>query len=390
MTTEPWRLGYLDPWKEDTGQMPDFVKHLVFQAEEAETADELPHVVPQLPMKPTVQGLDSPHHLGDHTPYDMLTRAPMYSMTCHTTRIPPHSPKRGAHRHVPAPTLFCLDGAGWEVNDDDVYNFNQHDMLVVPPYTIHQHGGDENLGATIFVFESSRITYVLGSLGSREQHKLGEQTKFPEGTEGIYDENGELKGYRIKRGVLDIPEDIDVILGPNPKVEAVFQARRSAGPYTGEVTSTYDRYIKQMHDEVEFCRTVTHVLPESEMTWEQTRQGKLKWVIHPDTVCAAKDKWIYFQELEPGSRSGMHRHASEELVIVLSGRGYDVHDDERWNWEEGDLIVIPAMTAHQHFNTGNSTALTFHGMPRIYSNLNLGGIEQLEDCPEWQEAPARD
>ncbi len=226
-------------------------------------------------MKPTVQGLDSPHHLGDHTPYDMLTRAPLIlDDLSHDPHPAVYRPPKRAHRHVPAPTLFCLDGAGWEVNDEDTYYFNQHDMLVVPPYTIHQHGGDENLGATIFVFETSRITYVLGSLGSREQHKLGEKTNFPEGTEPIYDDQGELKGYRIKRGVLDIPEDIDVILGPNPKVEAVFQARRSAGAFSGGVNSVYDRYLEQMHDEV-------RVLPDGdprpsrEGRWsrEQTRQG---------------------------------------------------------------------------------------------------------------------
>ncbi len=119
---------------------------------------------------------------------------------------------------------------------------------------------------------------------------------------------------------------------------------------------------------------------------------RLRWVIHPDTVVAAKDKWIYFQELEPGSRSGMHRHGSEELVIVLEGRGYDIHDGKRWNWQEGDLITIPAMTTHQHFNTRRlGGAHAFHGMPRIYSNVGLGGIEQLEDCPEWRgEAAGRD
>lgn len=379
---ESWRLGSLDPWKEDVGEVSDTVKEMVYQYGENETATSLPHVVAQLPMRPTVMGTDSPHQTGDHTPYDILTRAPLYSMTSHFTRVDPHAPKRGVHRHLGAPTLFCTSGKGWELNDDEEYLFEQYDMLVVPPYTVHQHGGDEDLGCVIYVPETGRIGYTLGSLGGREQHKLGEKPSFPDGTEPLYGDNGELKGYRIKKGVLGIPEDIEVVLGPDPEMDAVFVARRSAKSYEGEPETTYDRYLKMLYDEAEYCRKVAHVVRFADEPWELTRQGKLKWVVHPSTECAAKDKWIYFQELPPESRSGLHRHAAEELILVLEGRGYDVHEDERWNWEMGDLIAIPAMMKHQHFSLGERV-LTLHSMPRTYTNLGLGGIEQIADCPEW-------
>ena len=37
-------------------------------------------------------------------------------------------------------------------------------------------------------------------------------------------------------------------------------------------------------------------------------------------------------------------------MLVIKGRGYDVHDGTRWDWETGDLVSIPAMAEHQHFN----------------------------------------
>jgi gentisate 1,2-dioxygenase len=105
-------------------------------------------------------------------------------------------------------------------------------------------------------------------------------------------------------------------------------------------------------------------------------------MVHPGTQTATNHAWIYFQQIEPGSRSGQHRHVAEELILVLEGKGYDVHDGERWNWQQGDLICIPTMTTHQHFSLGDSPALLFSASPSIYADLGLGGIEQFEDAPE--------
>jgi len=270
-----------------------------------------------------------------------------------------------------------------------LYTFEEHDLLIVPPYTVHQHGGDDEVRAEIYVPETGRVHHLMG-LTWREQHKLSEKPTFPEGTKPLY-ENGELIGYRILRGVLGITEDVDVILGAEPKREAAFKARRASGGWDGEVGNTYDRYVKLMHDEAEFCRTVDHVVRAAEQPWELTPQGRLKWLVHPDTVTASKQKWIYLQEIPAGSRSGRHRHVAEELILVISGRGYDVHDGERWEWRPGDLICVPPMTDHQHFNTGDEPALLLSATPSHYTYLGLGGIEQLDTAPEYEaEALARD
>ena len=370
----------LEPWKE-IEEVSDHLKRFVYQHGEDSLAGSLPHVLKQLPMKPTVMGMDSPHQSGDHVCYDMLTRGPFYCMTSHFTKVSPQAPVRGAHRHIGAPSLFCLGGKGWEWNDGETYNFSTYDTLVIPPYTIHQHGGDREVGCQIYVPETGRIGNLLG-LTWREQHKLNEKPVFPEGTEPIHDDKGKLLGYRIKKGVLGITKDIEVIMGPEPSRDASFKARRSAGSWEGAVENTYDRYLKLMHEEADFCRKVDHVVREAELSWEWTSQGKLMWVVHPETETATNHAWIYFQEIPSGSRSGRHRHISEELILVLEGRGYDVHEGERWDWEQGDLICIPAMTEHQHFGLGEGRALLLSAMPSIYTHLGLGGIEHLEDAPE--------
>ncbi len=313
-------MDVLEPWKEvQEISCDDSLKRFVYQHMEDSLCRSLPHVLKPLPMKPTVMGMDSPHQTGDHVSYDMLTRGPFYLMTSHFSKVAPHAPVRGAHRHIGAPTLFCLGGKGWEWNDGVTHDFETYDLLTVPPYTIHQHGGDPELGSALFVPEDGRNRHVLG-LTWREQHKLSEKTVFPEGTEPIYENrDGDEKviGYRIKKGVLGITKDIEVILGPEPNREATFTARRTTESWKAPVENTYDRYLKLMYDEVDLCRRAPHVVHEEAEAWEWTPQGRMKWMVHPTAESSTEHLNIYFHEIPAASRSGKHRHVAEELILVL-------------------------------------------------------------------------
>ena len=371
----------LAPWNQERSTHSDFLKRFVFQNQEEALARSLPHVIKPFPPKKGVSGTSSPHQTGDLVCYDLLIRAPLYNLTSHFSSIQPTAPVRGAHRHISAPTLFCLSGKGWEWNDGRTYHFETYDLLVVPPYTTHQHGCDKNIGCEIYV-PKTRMPHALG-LGGRDQIKFSEKPTFPEGTDPIHDKQGKLVGYRIKKGVLGITRDIEVYLGGEPNKEACFKARRDTGPWCESVEDTYDRYRKLLHDEVLFCKTVTHVIRYEEQPWEWTRQGRLKWFVHPGIANSARRLWLYMQEIPAGGRSGKHRHAAEEQVFVIQGRGYDIHDGERWNWEKGELVAIPSMADHQHFNSDDrQPALLLSSMPSLYTDLGLGGIEQLEDAPE--------
>ncbi|MBI2985395.1 MAG: cupin domain-containing protein [Deltaproteobacteria bacterium] len=373
----PWQQALESPYS-------DQLKRFVYQNQEEALAASLPHVLIPIPAKGTVMGHSSPHQTGDLRCCDILFRGPMYDLTSHQSSIPPKAPVRGAHRHISAPTLFCISGKGWEFNDGTTYTFELYDLLVVPPYTVHQHGGDRDIGCQIHV-PQTRMIDALGVL-HREQIKFGEKPTFPQGTEPLKDDAGKLIGYKIKKGVLGITEDLDVYLGPTPNIEAVFNSRRHQPPWQEEVENTYDRYLKLLHDEVEFCNETTHVIRYEEQPWEWTRQGRLKWLVHPGIACSARRVWIYMQEISPGGRSGKHRHVAEEQVFVINGRGYDIHDGERWNWQKGDIISVPAMTEHQHFNADTeSPALIFGALPSMCTDLGLGGIEQIEDAPDYLE-----
>jgi quercetin dioxygenase-like cupin family protein len=375
-------MSYLEPWEEKTESAEsDRLKRFVFQTREDQQVHSLPHVLQPLPSKQTVMGRGSPHQTGDLTSYDILIRGPLYCFASHIIDIAPHVPVRGVHRHIAAPTIFCLSGKGWEMNDGVTYQFETHDMVCFAPYSVHQHGGDAEVGCAMISL-ATRLFHSFGLMW-REQHKMTEKPVFPDGTEPLYDADGKLRGYRIKKGVLGIKDDIEVVVGPEPKLEDVFQARKRSVPWSTPVRDTYERYLKLYHDEVQYLSRVDHVVHESRETWEWSRQGKLKWFVHSAIETGGRQVWAYLQEIPPHSRSGKHLHVAEEQVLVIEGNGYDIHDGARWNWQAGDFICIPRMTTHQHFNSGDSRVLLLCAMPSPFVDVGLGGIEQLEDAPEY-------
>ena len=151
------------------------------------------------------------------------------------------------------------------------------------------------------------------------------------------------------------------------------------------------------------------VVEPEEMPWEESPQGRLKHVINEkmseglDVPVQGTD--IYVQKIPSGSKSGKHRHMSEELVFVLEGEGYDLHWDptaviedeyewkfpdepQRFDWAAEDVIYIPTNTAHQHHNASDDKPVRLLCcQARVYSQLGYGfeDLEQFETAPEYEE-----
>jgi quercetin dioxygenase-like cupin family protein len=142
------------------------------------------------------------------------------------------------------------------------------------------------------------------------------------------------------------------------------------------------------------------VHPE-EMPWEMARQGLLKHLLNAGMNTRMETVDAYMQVIPPGSRSGKHRHLAEECLYVLEGRGYDLHQDcdveitdtyhwkpqdevKRYEWEAGDVIYIPPNTIHQHCNAeAERPVRLISATNRIYQQVGLNDLEQLEDAPEY-------
>jgi gentisate 1,2-dioxygenase len=59
---------------------------------------------------------------------------------------------------------------------------------------------------------------------------------------------------------------------------------------------------------------------------------------------------IHLEEYGPGGRSQKHGHVNEAAFYILDGKGYEIHDGVRYDWQAGDVAVVHNNCVHQHFN----------------------------------------
>lgn len=144
------------------------------------------------------------------------------------------------------------------------------------------------------------------------------------------------------------------------------------------------------------------VITAEEMPWEDSPQGRIKHMVNEKMNTKEHCLDIYQQFLAPGSRSGKHRHLTEEVLYILEGKGYDLHWDvkfdcqdayiwdwetepKKFEWEEGDFVYIPPYCGHQHFNGDPTRPARFISVTsRIVKAMGFDWFDQLENAPEYR------
>ena len=145
----------------------------------------------------------------------------------------------------------------------------------------------------------------------------------------------------------------------------------------------------------EFAASV--VLPEDQ-PFEQSPDGLIKHLVHEKMNTREHCVDAYMPFIQPGGRTGKHRHMWEEVIFVAEGSGYDLHwdvkfdclDKYEWDWEtepkksewtRGDFIYIPPFSIHQHFNTGETEARLIVISNRIVKAMGFNWLDQVEKAP---------
>jgi 1-hydroxy-2-naphthoate dioxygenase len=87
-----------------------------------------------------------------------------------------------------------------------------------------------------------------------------------------------------------------------------------------------------------------------------------------------------FSIVNPGEVARAHRHNMAAIRFVVKGKGaYTIVEGERFPMEEGDLILTPNWTWHDHFNGSNEPIIWLDGLdgPLIQS-FNVLFFEEYE------------
>ena len=84
------------------------------------------------------------------------------------------------------------------------------------------------------------------------------------------------------------------------------------------------------------------------------------------------------QVMEPGERSNPHRHSNMAIFIVFEGAGYSIVEEEKIEWEKGDVFYAPAWLSHEHVNTSEDKDAVLYTFQDV-SELARTGAWFLEE-----------
>ncbi|MBI4320780.1 MAG: cupin domain-containing protein [Chloroflexi bacterium] len=151
---------------------------------------------------------------------------------------------------------------------------------------------------------------------------------------------------------------------------------------------SYERLLKYLYDLRDRAFKGRIVIPADEQRWEKTRQGQIKYFIArgADTNSALRDWVVFIHDIR--LHSGKHRHQGGLVIYVIEGEGYTEVDDEKFEWEAGDLLLLPIKeggVVHKHYNKRPGENCKW--MAFIYRPFGdeLGSyIEQKENSSEYR------
>lgn len=75
-----------------------------------------------------------------------------------------------------------------------------------------------------------------------------------------------------------------------------------------------------------------------------------KRAVDPKTASITQTIESHIDVLAPGAYGQKHGHMNSALFYILDGKGYDVHEKVRYDWEAGDVCIVENGCVHQHFN----------------------------------------
>ena len=319
----------------------DYEARFVKQKREQERINILPRVI-----KPAMFAKGE-FALGDLRVFSRYTVAPLSMLTCGFLELRPGG-QTEPRRMVPSVIAYIIEGSGEAVQDGLAIPFASGDVVIIPPFTTYQCIAHEPKGFRAWL-PQIRLWHGQGLLW-RAPMASGESE-----TDSTSDQN----------------------------LAALFQSRREV--LTSSTGKTrYDWFLSRLAEENRIEREGPRVIRAADCPWENSRQGRVKFYISRWSEVAARGLDVMAQEIPPGERSGEHRHIFEELLLVVKGRGYDLHDGTQHRWAEGDLICVPPMIIHQHVNDGKESARLLSVWPQQPGHELLGGIEQISNASDWQ------
>jgi len=138
-----------------------------------------------------------------------------------------------------------------------------------------------------------------------------------------------------------------------------------------------------LREELKRLRKVPRIIKGKDIKLKKGPQFFIADIITPKEKIT-QVLYAHFIVFAPGGKSDKHGHMNEAMFYILDGKGHEIHDGVRYDWEAGDVVVVENACVHQHFNDDlyrPARALVIKAKP-LYLFMNLVMQEVIEEAPK--------
>ncbi|MCL5960547.1 MAG: cupin domain-containing protein [Chloroflexi bacterium] len=73
-------------------------------------------------------------------------------------------------------------------------------------------------------------------------------------------------------------------------------------------------------------------------------------IINPHNLEITQMIETHIEVYAPGGYTQKHGHMNSAVFYILDGKGYDIHDGQRYDFEAGDVCIVENACVHRHYN----------------------------------------
>ena len=108
-----------------------------------------------------------------------------------------------------------------------------------------------------------------------------------------------------------------------------------------------------------------------------SEESRTAWMLGPgDDPFLTQTLQVHFVELLPGGANHGHGHQNEACFYILEGKGYEIHDGVRYDWEKDDFAIVHTDCVHKHYNADKDERALALVMKAKSTWMYLGLIQQ--------------
>jgi mannose-6-phosphate isomerase-like protein (cupin superfamily) len=133
--------------------------------------------------------------------------------------------------------------------------------------------------------------------------------------------------------------------GHNQNTEMVWARWQKKRTFVRALEGTYGDLVRDLF-------TQPRVYRSNDMKWKGGPQLYSKTPINPQHSKIAQAIECHLNAISPNGSGQNHGHMNSAVLYVLKGKGHDVHDKRRMDYESGDALIVENACVHQHFSDG--------------------------------------